>query len=87
MSNVKGDPYFERAINMFADAVLSGDQEVKIAPALALLIEGMKRRQPHPPNALFDMAIDHCNRAAKADQGWRLSQIATALQQFSAALR
>jgi len=87
MSKKKGDDCFRRANEIFADAVLSGDQELKIARGLGVLIEGMKRERPQPANVLFDMAIDHCNRAAKANEGWRLAQIATALQQLSAALR
>jgi hypothetical protein len=89
MSEKKEDPAFAKAISYCDKATMSGRVE-DLALGLKFFIEGMKRRQTQPTNSLFSMAIDHCERAATPKElNWqyRLGHVATALQQFIAAMK
>lgn len=90
MAEKKDEALFAKAIDYCARATQGGNMLVNLALGLKLFVQGMSGRQPQPPSSLFRMAIDHCERAAtpnKLAEQLRLAQLATALQQFIAAMK
>jgi hypothetical protein len=85
----KADHLFAMAIDRFYAASQGRNMTENLAIGLRDFIEGMKRREPEPPDPKFGMAIDHCDQAADEDlqSVIRMGHLATALQLFIAAMR